>query len=301
VKHVGLRAGGARGDDGRVHPSVVALPLEEKGYVVAALLARTPAASVRERLAGASGARCAEALEALGAASKPVRASALAALIALVRAPVPAGLERIHPDWLKERFARETGPVLRAVVADLSADVKRIAEAVLAARGQAAVPPAAVDGEGVAALRRSVFAGFVPLVGPGAPAGPVARALLELGSDGLTEAIARRGAETIGASLHHAPAPVIARAAAALGSPLGERVIEAAAREDSPAARDAARAIVAAATAGTPAEKLRAIGLRALAAALCGEGPSAAVAVAQRLPPPLGRELLAAAGLAGAL
>jgi hypothetical protein len=300
-----LPCGERGGDDARVHPSLLALPLEEKGLVLAALLARTSAATVRERFHGASGARCAEALEALAGEPKPVRAAAIAALIALVRAPVPAGVERIHPDWLRERFSQETAPVLRAVAADLPPDVQRIAQATLAARGQTEAAAALLGSEGVAALRRGLFAGFVPLAGPGAPAGPVARALLELEGDALVAAIDRRGAETIGTSLRRAPGPVIARAAAALGGPLADRVVEAAARGGAPEERDAARAIVAATQPGAPAEKVRAIGLRAIAAALAeegsSEGSSAVVAVAERLPPAVGRELLAAAGLAGAL
>jgi hypothetical protein len=125
--------------------------------------------------------------------------------------------------------------------------------------------------------------------------------LLELAGDALTGEIDRRGAETIGTSLRRAPGPVIARAAAALGGPLADRVVEAAARGGAPEERDAARAIVAATQPGAPAEKVRAIGLGAIAAALAEEGSSAVVAVAERLPPAVGRDLLAAAGLAGAL
>ena len=265
------------------------------------MLASTPAASVRERLGGRAGERCAQAVETLAAESRPVRAAALAALIALVRAPVPAGVERIHPDWLRERLDRETPPVIRAVVSGLPAPIGGIAAEVLAARRQEATPAPSRDLAAVSALRRIVFAGFVPLAGASAPAGPVARSILALPLEASPAAIDDRGAETLGASLRRAPGPVVARTAAGLGGRVADGVVEAAAREGGPEAREAARTIVASVVAGTPTEKVREIGLRALAAAMSDEGEAAAIAVAQRLSLPLGRRWLEVAGLPGLL
>src|SRR6185295_14019551 len=97
--------------------AVAALSLEEKGLVLGAALARTPPAALEARMAGAAGVRCAAALATLVQEARPARAAALAALTALVRSPVPAGIERIHPDWLRERLEREPSPVVRAVAA----------------------------------------------------------------------------------------------------------------------------------------------------------------------------------------
>ena len=100
-----------------MHPTLATLPPEEKGFVLAAALARTPPAEAARGLAGTAGARCAAALEALAQADRTVRAAAIAELIALARAPVPAGIEAVHPDWLRERLEAEPDAIVRAVTA----------------------------------------------------------------------------------------------------------------------------------------------------------------------------------------
>jgi len=288
-----------------VHAAVAALSLEEKGYVLGAALARTPPADVAARVPGAAGARCAAALAVLGEGPRAARAAELAALTALVRAPVPAGIEGVHPDWLRARFEGEPGEVVRAVAADLPAEVRRIAADVLRARGDVAPLGAPSGGKtagaAIAALQRVVFAGLVPLAGPGAPTTPRARELAALAPGDLARAIEARGAEALGRSLRGAPADVVARAAAALGEPLAAIVLDAARRDGDPAAREEARRHVAAASApsGGSGQKTGGaalgIGVHALGAALADEGGAAIQAVAQRLPPDLGRRLLAAA------
>jgi hypothetical protein len=114
---------------------VAELSPEEKGLVLGAVLARTSGATLARYLAPVAAGRCAAAIEALSAASKAEREAAVAALLALVRAPVPGGLERIDPGWLRERFAREPSDVVRAVSAGLSNEVGRAADAVLTERG----------------------------------------------------------------------------------------------------------------------------------------------------------------------
>jgi hypothetical protein len=300
-KGTALSFRGALGEDASMHPAVVGLPLEEKGLVLAALLARLPAETLRSRLPGAAGERCAEAVQALQAEAKPVRASAMAALMALFRAPIPAGLEHVHDDWLRERLTAETKAVVDAATAEMAPVLRRLRDEVLSERREQPDAPGPLAAAGVMALRRAVFAGMVPLRGPGAPAGELARSLIDLPTPALLEAIDRRGVETLGVSLRGAPGPVLARAAVGLDGPLGEALLACTAIDGTSAAREEARAIVAAAVGTRPGDRVRDIGLRALALALTAEGAAATVAVAQRLPATLGRRLLEAANLAGAL
>ena len=293
-----------RADDAGVHPAVAALSLEEKGFVLGAALARRAPAEIEARVPGATGTRCAAALALLADEARGARAAALAALTALARAPVPAGIERIHPDWLRERFARESSAVARAVAADLPDEVRALAREILRARdddgheGQQGNDGLGADER--ARLQRVVFGGLVPLAGPGAPATPMARELAALALAELVRAIERRGAETLGRSLRGAPADVIARAAASVGERLAAVVLEAArgwngGGDGDAAARDEARRQVAAAGAPGADEVALGIGLQALAAVLESEGGAAIMAIALRLPPALGRRLLAAA------
>jgi hypothetical protein len=290
-----------RTDDACVHPGVAGLSLEEKGYVLGAALARTAPRDVEARLPGPAGARCAAALAALGDEPRAGRASALAALAALVRAPVPGGIERVHPGWLRERLTRESSAAVRAATAGLPDEVRAIAADVLRARGdeaRAAEPRVDAGADGVTALQRVIFAGLVPLAGPGAPATQIARELVALAPAQLLRAVETRGAETLGRSLRGAPAAVVARAAASVSEPLAGIVLDAArgpAAAGDDAARDSARRLVAAAGVPATGDAAVAIGLHATAAALDDEGGAAIRAVAQRLPPELGRRLLAAA------
>lgn len=281
-----------------MHPTLATLPPEEKGFVLAAALARTPPAEAARRLDGTAGARCAAALEALAQADRTVRAAAIAELIALARAPVPAGIEAVHPDWLRERLEAEPDAIVHAVTAGLPDEVRAIAAQVIAARGgDKARPEAGIARDTAAAdgLRRAVFGGIVPLTGPGAPVSAIARELGALSFAALVADVERRGAEVLGTSLRGAPAAVVARAAAALEPPLARAVIDAASRDGTATARDDARRSVTSIGKHASAEALRELGARALGAALAGEGPTAVTAVAQRLPVRLGRVLLRAA------
>jgi hypothetical protein len=279
---------------------VAALSFDEKGFVLGAAVARMPAPDAAGRVSGAAGPRCAAALAALGEASRAARAAEIAALAALVRAPVPAGIERIHPDWLRDRFEPETGDVLRAIAAGLPNEVRRLVTDVLRARGEEAhLAGPAAGVQAVAALQRVVFAGLVPLAGAGAPTTALARELAALAPADLVRAIEMRGAETLGRSLRGAPPPVLARAAAAVGPPLAALVLDAARGDGEPAARDRARRLVGAAGMAAAGEATLGIGLHALADALAEEGDAAILAVAQRLPPAVGRRLLAAANGSG--
>jgi len=285
-----------------MHPALANLPPEEKGFALAAALTRTPPAEVARRLTGAAGARCAAALEALAEADRTERAATIAELIALARAPVPAGIEAVHPDWLRERLDAEPDAIVVAVTAGLPDVVRAIAAKLLAARRAdpqaptaAAARDGAIDTDAADRLRRAVFGGIVPLAGPGAPVSTLARELCALPFADLVADIERRGAEVLGTSLRGAPAPVVARAAAALEPPLARALIDAASRDGTPAARDDARRRVAAIRKRASGEAVRELGARALAAALAGDGTAAVTAVAQRLSLALGRVLLRAA------
>jgi hypothetical protein len=279
---------------------VAALSFDEKGFVLGAALARMPAADAGARLTEAAGPRCVAALAALGETSRAARAAEIAALAALVRAPVPAGVERIHPDWLRERFAREPGEVLRAIAAGLPDEVRRLVTDLLRARGEETSLSESAGGvQSVAALQRVVFAGLVPLTGAGAPTTALARELAALAPADLVRAVEMRGAETLGRSLRGAPPPVLARAAASVARPLAAVVLDAARGDGEPAARDRARRLVAAAGVAAAGEALLGIGVQTLADALVDEGDAAIQAVAQRLPLEVGRRLLAAASGSG--
>jgi hypothetical protein len=287
-----------RADDAPVHAAVVALSLEEKGFVLGALIARMPPAEGAARIGGDAGARCGAALATLAEETRAARAAAVATLTALVRAPIPAGLARIHPDWLRERLGRESPAVVRAITGALPEEVRGVAADVLRERGDEKPVADRRVAPGFVALLRTVFAGFVPMAGAGAPVTPIARELAALEPGDLVLAIETRGAEVLGRSLRGAPAAVVARAAASLGENLAPVLLEAARGERAnadTATRDEARRIVAAA--GTPAagDAAFAIGVHAVGAALRGEGDGALRAVAQRLPPEAGRRLLAAA------
>lgn len=286
-----------------MHPALANLPPEEKGFALAAALARTPPAEAARRLAGPAGARCAAALEALAKADRTVRAAAIAELIALARASVPAGIEAVHPDWLRERLEAEPDAIVRAVTAGLPDVVRAIAAEVIAARGggnaaaqvgaaRDAAADAGADTGMVDGLRRAVFGGIVPLAGPGAPVSAIARELGALSFAALVADVERRGAEVLGTSLRGAPSAVVARAAAALDPSLARTVIDAAGRDGTAAARDDARRRVTSVGKHASGEAVRELGARAVAAALAGEGPAAVAAVAQRLPVKLGRVLL---------
>jgi hypothetical protein len=313
-----------------VHPAVAALPLDEKGLVLGALLSRLPPEEVARRFEGPTGLRCRAALEALAGETRAARAGALASLLALVRAPIPEGLEWVHPGWLRQRLAPEPSAVIRAVCEGLPGEVRRVADQLLRERGEDGrvsddgVGPAAIarggskgpsegpslsasppvlDPAGLGELRRAIFAALVPLAGPATPPASAAQPLLGLSWAALDDAIELRGAQTLGRSLQGAQPAVIARAAAGLGRDLARAVLDAAA-DGGPGGgvgegREAARRMVAATAAEQTADADRAwsLGARALTAELAGEGTGAILAIAQRLPPERGRRWLAYAGV----
>jgi hypothetical protein len=151
-----------------VRPELTKLSLDEKGFVLGAALARSAPAEVVARLGGESGARCAAALEMLAGESRAGRAATLAELIAICRNPVPAGLTRARPDWIRGRLAPQTTLTIRAVLGALAPEaltaVRPVALAVLRERAEEAAlsGPAPCGSAGAAELCRAVFGGDAP-------------------------------------------------------------------------------------------------------------------------------------------
>jgi hypothetical protein len=275
------------------------LGADERGVVLGLVLGAAPLEAA-ERLAGPGAARCRAAVAAWAAAPEAERAASRAALVGELAADVPRGLELVHPGWVRRALEGEPTAVIRAVVAGLPDDVRRVGDEIVRARGDGGRGPT-LTGPGVARIRRALFAGLAPLPPGGEAAPSSARALCALAFAALVEELDRRGAEALGLALSGAPDAVVARAAAGVGEPLA-RVVLAAARAGATAeARAAARALVAAVPSAEAARgPARAVGLRAVASALAGEGGAALAAVAQRLPPALGDALLAAAPVGSA-
>jgi len=237
---------------------------------------------------------CRAALGALGAMDRGERARVIAGLLRRARAPVPDGVENVHPGWLRAAFEGEATPILRAIVDGLPPEVGAVAREIIAARGDrdaAESAPAIADGP-LAELRRAAFASLVPMPSAADAERADAPSWLSLALllfPALLAEIERRGAATVGTSLAGAPLAVVARAAAA-GNTLAPVVLEAARRSPPAEEREWARALVAAAARISEASvgSMTIVGLLALASEL---GPGAARVIAQRLPPRLGRIL----------
>jgi hypothetical protein len=287
-----------------VIPVVEALGADERGAVLGLLVGGSvgdgfPAAG---RLAGPSGARCRAALEAWTGAGPAQAAAGREALAAEVAAPLPAGLDRVHPGWLRRALEREPSVLVRAVARGLPPEVARVADELLRARGESGRGASAIpDGPRLDFLRRALFSFLAPMPSPDGPGLPVARGLCALSGAALLDEIQQRGAAMLGLARGGAPGVVVARAAAGVGGPLARVLVEAARSGAGAASRDEARRMVAAVSAdelvGGPA---RAVGLRAVADALAAEGTASVAAVAQRLPPALGDTLISLSARGGA-
>jgi hypothetical protein len=255
-----------------------------------------------EALVDPDAAACRAALAALGAMDRAERAHAIAALLRQARAPVPDGIENVHPGWLRAALEGEVTPILRAMVAGLPPEVGAVAREIIAARGDgdAAEEAPAIAEAPLAELRRAVFAMLVPMPrrtdAEHGDAPPWLR-LAVLPFPALLAEIERRGATMLGTSLAGAPPAVAARAAASAGGALGAVVLEAARRSPAGEERQRARALVAAAArvAETNVGSTTIVGLLALASELAAT-PGATQVIARRMPPRLGRILLTGVG-----
>jgi hypothetical protein len=253
-------------------------------------------------LAGVGAERCRSALAALVALSDEARAAEGEVLAAELGAEVPAGLDRVHPGWMRRLLEDEPSAVVAAVAVGLPAEVGRVADEIVSARGDEA--PALPVGPAVAGLRRALFSQLAPMptptptstLGSGGP--ERARALCALSFARLVEELEQRGAATLGLALVGAPDAVVARAAAGVGAPLAGVVLASARSDSTAASRAEARALVAGVAGARASARqdsrvvAREVGLRVVAREVAVEGAAALAAVAQRLPPALGDLLL---------
>jgi hypothetical protein len=274
--------------DARVRPEVEALAVDERGMLLG-LLVSGAGAEAAEHLDGPGSAGCAAALATLPEEARAAEREALAAELA---APWPKGIERIHAGWIRRALEGEPSHVVRAVVRGAPEAVRRVADEVLGARGEA-VTSSIAEGPWLDGLRRGVFGALAPMP---AATGGIAGQLCAVSGAELLDEIDRRGAAMVGLALAGAPDAVVARAAAGAGDAAARVLLASSRAPASSEERARARVLVVSAGGGSGAQAVRAVGLAALAATLADEGPGALAAVAQRLPPSLGDGLLKGAG-----
>lgn len=221
------------------------------------------------RLAEPSAGRCREAIRALANLARSERIRAIGLLAQESLSPLPAGLENVSPDLLRQILARESAPIIRLIGApgaepsaasspqlflrQAAADLLRTLpdpEVGPGGRGPGVSPATTgVAPEVVTDLQRAVLAEIVavPPLGPGAPVTRPGRRLGNLPPHELQAEVIAAGAALLGTSLQGCDEATLARAAAYLPRSLADLVIAAARppSEASPAeqqARVAARA-----------------------------------------------------------
>ncbi len=276
-----------------LQPPFSDLTPEERGFVAGAALVETAAGF--ERLSAPTKEHCENAWRALRSLGRADRARALAALIADARAPVPEGIDLVHPSWIRETLADEPSDLVAAIAEGLPANVTEAACALLRERGEdpGSVVARALLAEALAEVRRFVLAPVAALLGP--PSGPQGADLGKRSPAETLDEITRLGVRTIALSLVGAPREVRARAMAALGEPWAAEIATVATTDADKPERERARRLVAEASrssSDTASERARAVGLLALAEALRAEGRGSCALVAGRLPSVLGRTLL---------
>jgi hypothetical protein len=277
--------------DARVRPEVEALAADERGMLLG-LLVSGAGPEVVAHVDGPGSAGCAVALAAIPADARAAERDALAAELT---APWPKGIERIHAGWIRRVLEGEPSHVVRAVVRGAPEPIRRVADELLSARGEAEASSIA-EGPWLDGLRRAVFGALAPMPEPAADAAMLGRRLCAASGAELLDEIDRRGAAMVGLALSGAPDAVVARAAAGAGDAAARVLLASSRAPASSEARARARVLVASVGAGSGAQVVRAVGLAALAALLAAEGPGALAAVAQRLAPSLGDALLARGG-----
>ncbi|HEX3695553.1 MAG TPA: hypothetical protein VH374_09185 [Polyangia bacterium] len=267
-----------------VDDALAALCAGERGFVLGAAWMGS-ARVTADGLIADEAQRCRQAGAALDALPAAERAATLARWSGRLTDPIPAGLAEVHTDWLRQVMLPHSIWLLRAAVDGLPAAVVAIAAAIARERGddEGQLSPPLAD-ESLAAVRRVLFADIVSVDAEPAD-GPRLSSLVA------------QGAETLGVSLRGAPRPVIARAAAQIGQPAAQRLLDAAARAGSPTERQAARDRVGQVRPqDTRLGAAAAIGVYQLAESLIDETEDGVLAIAQRLPLPVGDLLLDAVG-----
>lgn len=273
---------GAPGDHGRARRPVIFAHLRYAAAVLDMGIAPAPDAEVRgvllavlalgadassfAPLDGGRGAACLDAWRALHGLDDVERRRLLADWQAEATSVIPKALARLHPTWCERALAGEHRDIVTAIAA---------------------------AGPGARELARMAFGPLFPLCE--ATPGPLGERLCRLSFDALQVALTRRGARLLGRSLAWATPRLRARAMAAVGEPWATELAAAAAEPASDDERAAAVTLVAAAETQawhSPRERLLELGLTAVKAELAAEGQGSVLALAGRLPAPLGRRLV---------
>lgn len=259
------------------------------------------AAGLAEPAAG----RCRHALSILNSLPRPERLRLVGALAREALAPVPAGIEDVYEDILEQALRDQAPFVIRLLAAQESPVLQRVAVTVLRQRG---VPLADDDDtqalgdvapEMAAEIQRAVLAGIVsvPQVTTAADASRDPRRWTTLPASQLLAELTKAGADLLGASLRGADDGTVTRAIAHVDPDWSQRVLDAVrapATSDETARCQRARQLTAGLVQeGGALDVLAFLGARDLADHLGQEDPDARLAIAQRLPPALRRELLA--------
>ncbi len=298
------------------------LDAADRGFVLGVLIAGTADAGDSAAvlaLASPAGERCADAIRTIAALPRPERMRLLGLFAREALAPLPAGIEDVHPDALREVLRDESVETIRLITANGPSVLRAVGAAVIALRGaeeetlnqgdqaqQRDQKSGTAPADAVADLQRAVLAPIVavPPLPPGVEPRRFGRKLTALAPAALLTALTGAGADLLGASLRGADEETLKRAAAHTGAPWAERIVGAARAgagstdAATECSRDRARILVAATTpTGDPRQILERLGARAFGDRLQREDPDLALAVAQRLPSDLARELLAAVAL----
>jgi hypothetical protein len=281
--------------DGELDPSLTALDLVERGFVLGSTVLRLGPDGAAPLTAPAQG-HCTAALKTLARAPRDKKIAHIAQLARELGAPFPPAVEIGHPSWLRGHLDVEPSDLLPALIAGAPPALRSAAgEVMQSRRGQGDDEPAAaatLSPELAAELRRVVFA---PLRHVFASASGPMGALLGRSSQGALFEMRRLGARSLGASLASSPSVILARAMAVVGDSFASDLRQAAESVDDASRREAEADVKAAASdpATTAEERLERIGFQALRRFARGASTEVKRALALRLPRNLGEQLLA--------
>ena len=290
------------------------LDATERGFVLGLLLgAENEPGAMAANLAEPAATRCREAVQAIAELPRTERVRWIGLLAREALAPLPTGIEDVAEDILCQTLAFESPSTIRAVAEKGPPTVQQAAAAVLRHLSRTATDAGDLDGpdvlaaDAVADIQRAVMTRIMPVprVAKGASARRLGRKLATLRLPDLLAELAVAGAELLGVSLRGADDITLKRAIDRAGATWSERILgaartntHAASVEADKALRARARALASTTTPGDhPQRTLERLGARNLGDRLGREDPDLVVSVAQRLPPDLRRELLAAAQL----
>ncbi len=289
------------------------LDATERGFVLGQLLgAENKPGATETNLAEPAATRCREAVQAIAELPRPERVRWIGLLAREALAPLPTGIEDVAEDILCEALTFESASTIRVVAAQGPPTLQQAAVAVLQRRARTATDegdrggPDALAADAVADIQRAVMTRIVPVprVAKGASVVRLGRKLATLRLPALLAELAVAGAELLGVSLRGADDIMLKLAIDRAGATWSERVLgaarpiaDAAGGAGDAALRVRARALAGATTPGdNPQRTLERLGARDLGERLAREDPDLVVSVAQRLPPDVRREFLAAAG-----